>query len=362
MIQIQKTNPMKQIIFFLFAVLYLSACSPPKKNLTSLILDVDNFTDAQNSFSSIEFIPLETNDSCLLSDITKIIYKDSLYYISDATSSCIFIFSETGKFVKSIRRIGEGPGEYLSISDFDIDNEKNIYINSAVNRKLIKYLYPDYWKTEDDLVKKSFWGLATDPKINGIWQSSIVNDNVRYKQLAFYTNGEATIKLEDRAVFDDFARVSKPLCFYKSNEYLFFNPNYSPYIYQLENGVISTIAEIKSERFITPEDLNFDINDSDDRQEFYAKKHIEGVDFFCKIGDYYMGALRGFGGRFFVYDIVQKTGAFMATDPFETYSVLTQSKDAIVGVTSLEKYRQTYPEQAEKVNEDDNPILVKVKL
>jgi len=61
--------------------------------------------------------------------------------IFDSRKPCIYIFSKDGKYVRSIGRRGQGPGEYISIICIDIDNDDNIYIYDNTIRRFSIFSY-----------------------------------------------------------------------------------------------------------------------------------------------------------------------------------------------------------------------------
>jgi hypothetical protein len=84
--------------------------------------------------SGISYIPLETNESCLLYQINKIKLTNDYIFITDGMS--LFQFTSSGNFVRQIGRAGKGPGEYGRRITFDVDVEQQeifIYSSSVVN-------------------------------------------------------------------------------------------------------------------------------------------------------------------------------------------------------------------------------------
>ncbi len=98
----------------------------------------------------VEYIPLQTADSILIGEITRLIVWNDLYYIWDKLSETIFCFAQDGSFQYRVNRQGEGPSEYLNISDFTLNRENgNLMIYSDRAQTLYEYT------TGGELVKKS---------------------------------------------------------------------------------------------------------------------------------------------------------------------------------------------------------------
>ena len=107
------------------------SCNNIKVENNSLVDDTaTKIDDDEKLLSSIitinNIVPLETNDSSLLGNISKIVKNDETYYIK-AKGQPLMTFSETGKFNRTIGNLGMAPYEYLDITDFDIYDE-NVYI------------------------------------------------------------------------------------------------------------------------------------------------------------------------------------------------------------------------------------------
>jgi hypothetical protein len=93
------------------------------------------------SFSSIfkskKTIILETKEESLIGGINKIqAYKNCLFVLDAFSAGKVFIFSKEGRFISSIGRKGEGPGEYDMLYDFTID-EKNEHLFLMCNENRI---------------------------------------------------------------------------------------------------------------------------------------------------------------------------------------------------------------------------------
>lgn len=102
---------------------------------------------AEYSFSmkddvmGIEYIPLETTDSCLISNLTYLIMDDDFIFVQNGKTDQVFKFTRQGKFVCQIGRVGNGPGEYApwTIENISLDvNKKEVFLNS---RRLPAFVY-----------------------------------------------------------------------------------------------------------------------------------------------------------------------------------------------------------------------------
>lgn len=129
-------------------LLILGACqsaSLEKKDVW--VADVRSAMEQNTPFSmkddvmGIEYIPLETTDSCLISNLTYLIMDDDFIFVQNGKTDQVFKFTRQGKFVCQMGRVGNGPGEYApwTIENISLDvNKKEVFLNS---RRLPAYVY-----------------------------------------------------------------------------------------------------------------------------------------------------------------------------------------------------------------------------
>lgn len=70
----------------------------------------------------MDFVPLETLDSFLISKVIQMKCTDSLIFINDNRHR-VLVFSKDGKFKNQIGNNGSGPGEYREVRDFFINKD-----------------------------------------------------------------------------------------------------------------------------------------------------------------------------------------------------------------------------------------------
>jgi hypothetical protein len=88
-------------------------------------------------FSTIEYIPLETNDEHLIGEMSQIfVFKDRLYMADIRQTQSVFCYTKEGKFLYELNRKGQGPGEYISLDNIGIDHDKERLLIYAGNMLL----------------------------------------------------------------------------------------------------------------------------------------------------------------------------------------------------------------------------------
>ena len=85
-------------------------------------------------FRHIEIIPLETDTVCLIQAIHSVKFEQQKFFICDYEVQSLFVFNDKGEFLFKIAEKGQGPREYLNVSDFNINNttvQRNFPIEST---------------------------------------------------------------------------------------------------------------------------------------------------------------------------------------------------------------------------------------
>ena len=134
---------MKKCSAFIFALLLLWSCGTPDEAFHNPIrVDLDERHDVSifDIFERVEIIPLETTDESIFRFVDKLIYHEGIFYILDFLGDKILAFDSTGKFLFKIDDRGQGPEQYLNISDFEIDRQANkLLVLDSHRRELIEY-------------------------------------------------------------------------------------------------------------------------------------------------------------------------------------------------------------------------------
>ena len=130
------------VIFYLFAIGCQNSNTNTEFNFKSFELKESPKTTglslSELEFKVIEYIPLESNDLCLIKSINEIRFGESFFLIKSFNN--VLKFNIDGTFSSKIGTIGRGPNEYTDVMDIDINKEnQDIYLVSTWQKKFIAY-------------------------------------------------------------------------------------------------------------------------------------------------------------------------------------------------------------------------------
>ncbi len=133
---------MKTIANFLYISLYciifiFLSCSNDNhesrnfenKNISYIDLSVANSYQSKTPFiNKIKLTTLKLDTTNIISKINKVIYYKNKLFVVDKQYKSIQVLDSIGNFLYNIGRIGEGPGEYLSIDGVEINKGKDLVV------------------------------------------------------------------------------------------------------------------------------------------------------------------------------------------------------------------------------------------
>lgn len=111
--------------------------------LNFLFDDIKIGINIDSVITDYKCVALETNDSSLISYIDDIKFDDDLIFIGDYyKNKSVYIFSKDGKYLNKISSLGQSGNEYVSLTGFDIDKDKNIiYLLDGERGKILSWNY-----------------------------------------------------------------------------------------------------------------------------------------------------------------------------------------------------------------------------
>ena len=191
-------------IMIVLAVVFIYSCNSnttqPKMAKyewdCSLLNETDSL-DIQSFFSKSEMLKLEETEKSKIGNIDKIVISDSLLFILDKDlARKMMCFSvNTGKFLCEIGEIGSGHNEYISISDFNIDeenkliyalcNRKNVYTYTFDGKLTEKREIPFYAENMEYL-NRCFYFMTTDYNVGEL----VVTNEKLHVLMNYFTNND----------------------------------------------------------------------------------------------------------------------------------------------------------------------------
>lgn len=136
------------IIILLLAALAFYSCSQPKNGhevasetidfYGTEMLSLDNDCQSDILHEKQYVLLNDTNQDCMIGSVDKIIMKHGNFYILDRRKKRLCAFKSSGKAVGCVGNIGQGPKEYIDITDFDVDSKGNVvFIDGRLDKLFI---------------------------------------------------------------------------------------------------------------------------------------------------------------------------------------------------------------------------------
>lgn len=118
------------VINSFFLLCCIAACSLTTKQVETGVTHIDLEFAIDHKFKgkslnefcdTILYVPLETNNSCLLDEIKKVEMYNEHIFVSDHYG--VYKFAQNGKFICKVGNKGRGPDEYTMVADFFINHD-----------------------------------------------------------------------------------------------------------------------------------------------------------------------------------------------------------------------------------------------
>lgn len=134
-----KFKLLDQTLIVVLAVIF--SCTERQSNIEVITCNLDETTSIHDCgiIKNVEIIQLQ-DTNVYITQIDKVEWMDSMFYILDKGQNSIHIFTEKGTCVNSISRRGHGANEYMELNDFFVDEESHtINALSRLDKKLFIY-------------------------------------------------------------------------------------------------------------------------------------------------------------------------------------------------------------------------------
>jgi hypothetical protein len=263
-------------IIFVFILLLSSYCRSGLEIIltTGDITRVINIPDSipkeplSRLFSHVEYVKLESSERSQIGVITKALIDNDRIYIFDNIQKCLLCFDVDGKYISRYQNLGNGPGEYKTIHDFDLlPDRKGVVLLADYDKILLLDRELKFQKGQKTMYKASslaaltqdifaFYTAQWEGIVNGDTanQYNLVINNIKSREAAGLFPNQLSKRL----------RFGGEIVFYRSDALIYLNPIHYNGYFVSEKGVDSTWYFDFNKRKFNDEELNR-LNSSKDR-------------------------------------------------------------------------------------------------
>jgi hypothetical protein len=372
---------MKKNLIIVLLLCLIHGCTHTNKNYVDdenlkIIVSsgIKNSLNTGKIFKESKIIPLETNDNSLLRRIDRIYIHDDELYVYDKSLNKIVIFNSEGKYLRHIHRVGYGPGEYDSTMDFCLDTiNKQILLLCDRPYKIMKFKY-----SGELIEEKRFDELLLNIIVNsGYVYCNKSNQDLSVKYELFQMDSDCKLIGKHLLIKNDkINSMTSPGKNLVATLNAYYTRRFDNSIYQIEKNGIKRKYVLDFKENSLPE--NFPVNDEEnffdnirERQYIYNITEVSEsknyIFFMTNIAIFVLDketdVLTGYKAIFNStlgsgensYMSVGNSPQMIAVviEPFFLHVTVNAIK-------SLPKYNAESAtfKLAEKVKEDDNPILI----
>lgn len=259
-------------IFWLLLLLFTACGQEVRKNsLTELSVPSLSSTSSlrMSAFaSSVQCVPLAANDSVVIDELVRVIVAKNFIYAAD--KGTLYKFTQDGDLISSICHRGKAPSEYINISDFQVDENGDVWVLSRNNKALYKYTW------EGSLGRKITLGNWVE-KIYFLGKDRMLlyagNEKSKdYKHTLYTLNLETETIVHEALLIDDFKSAYLHV---KSLNHFSGNGKQCLF-YQMFNDTIYSLSDNGE---VTPEYV-LNLGGRNIPASFYEHKYRDIMDFF----------------------------------------------------------------------------------
>lgn len=191
-------------------------------------------------FKSRKIIVLETINQSFISSITRILtFKDTLF-IYDEKNQKVIVFNDSGKYISTIEKRGQGPAEYVQMTDVCFDKStKQLIFLCSVPHKLM------YFDLRGKFIKEQpldflFSELKADKEYIYLKKFS-TNNNLPNLYSIYVMNKKSQIITEKLPAIEEINTISAGGKELVSGRDILYSRRFDNKVYQLKNGEVKPI-------------------------------------------------------------------------------------------------------------------------
>ena len=341
---------MKKTIFLILTTIILCGCERVKKpepakgdyftvDAKKINLDDNSQLLLSDFVDTVEIIPLEFTDNCILKEIRKIvIYNDNIFLIEIDHPEAMYRFDIKGNFLNRIGARGQGPQELLEFRDFSL-NEENQIVYLLDNAKQMIFCYDfdgrfiekiniNQYASRLEYQNGFFYLFSDNPSVGDNLFSLIVRNIKGEIEKVYFPSKKYSISFS-RQIFT------------KANDNLFFRQPMNDTIYTFDGKTLNYtyFFDFGSLRFTPDEIEDMYMNRTKSFQLLLNRERVSGIDDFFQVDKWiYFNSGYKMTSFSFLYDINNqqlKVAALFWDDMeymFYNNKFCGQTQDAFIGV------------------------------
>ena len=220
----------KYYLFVFCCSVVFCNCRETKQNFTIPEIEADITSSAELNlskyFENFRILKLSTDKP--MGEIQRIRCENNNIYISD--SKTLFIFSDDGELMSFFNKVGRGPGEYTSITDFAVNGENITILNRSL-RKLFIYNHSGECISTHDV---GCWAQAISPTIKHsyfLYCGNEYSDNEQHKLRRMQNGKEDSRYLPIDENQAKYLNISSLHNFYQHQDTIYFFETFSDIVY-----------------------------------------------------------------------------------------------------------------------------------
>ena len=353
-------------IVCLYILLGLFSCNFHQTSDTRTITinpsDQDQEIPLSRFISSCQFIPLETQEDCMLGEIDKIEQKNGELYVLDRSNNMICEFSMDGKHHRTLFQVGNGPGEYFQLMDFDIEGDTLYVLDFASQRVLMYDLQFQYIKE----FKYKMFSTQLAAYHDRIYLYNLKSKKgVDHKFSVYDSSGEKVGDYVERPDHANLQNYNECSVFIKTGSQLYLSPVYGNLIYACDS--IEPVYQVHFTGKSFPNDRNIE------EESIFSPDFPYLVKNNCFLSERF-GLLDYFSHQVRISCVWDRTQNHVETGiiqndlvPHYRFFPRWGNEDYLLEEISPSLLRESFSELVNKIpilnsiNEDDNPVLVLYK-
>ena len=268
-----------KILLISFILLHIVCCNNNKHsntaNMQKIVLTENSFVNSQTDLmKDIRYVQLQTSDDCLINEVTELYCTSKEIFIFDIFTQSVYVFDYSGRYLRKLHKVGQGPGEYSMMSSVSV-NEQTKRLSIVDLGKCVMYYDINSF---DYLGEQKIDAVSIEEVEDGKYVTfnslPVTRDDVQYNYFVLKYGVKGNIERQYIPIDFTSGYLMRPAHrFYKFDNDLFFYPPFTSQVYKITEGSCTVCYDIQYGNLSYPS-IDF-LNSTEKRGENYIKKLYE---------------------------------------------------------------------------------------